>query len=54
MDNRQHPMSAEKSGYAAEAAWFFLCGRCGQYVDRRRADDVRHHQRLSHKALDRN
>ena len=44
-------MANESEGYAAQAANFFLCGRCGQYVDRRREDEVRHHQRLSHKAL---
>jgi Fe2+ or Zn2+ uptake regulation protein len=41
----------EKRGCAAEAAHFFMCNRCGQYVDRRRAEEVRHHQRLSHKPL---
>ena len=44
-------MANESEGYAAQAAHFFLCGRCGQYVDRRREDEVRHHQRLSHKPL---
>jgi hypothetical protein len=36
---------------AAEAGHFYMCGRCGQYVDRRSPEQVRHHQRLSHKAL---
>lgn len=46
-------MATDNEGYAAEAAHQFLCPRCGQYVDRREADDVRHHQRLSHKPLKR-
>jgi hypothetical protein len=38
-------------GYAAEAGHYYLCNRCGQYVDRRVPEQVRHHQRLSHRAL---
>lgn len=51
MEPTEPTTSAREGGYAAEAAHFFLCGRCGQYVDRRKDGEVRHHQRLSHKPL---
>ena len=51
MEPADQAARAKPGGYAAEAAHFFLCGRCGQYVDRRNDGEVRHHQRLLHRPL---
>lgn len=52
MEPAEQAARVEEVGYAAEAVHFFLCGRCGQYVDRRKEREIRHHQRLSHRPLE--